>query len=106
MNKKYSYFIVIFLIVASFIAYGRILGNGFINFDDHQYITENNHIKSGINSESIKWAFTTFFYGNWHPLTLLSHMLDWSLFKDHAGGHHLISLLLHIGTFSTFCFSF
>ncbi|MGA2782101.1 MAG: tetratricopeptide repeat protein [Smithella sp.] len=98
MKKKYTYFIVIFLIVASFTAYGRILGNGFINFDDHQYITENNHIKSGINSESIKWAFTAFFYGNWHPLTLLSHMLDWSLFKDHAGGHHLISLLLHIGT--------
>lgn len=24
-------------------------------------------------------------------------MLDWSLFKDYAGGHHLISLLLHIG---------
>jgi tetratricopeptide (TPR) repeat protein len=25
-------------------------------------------------------------------------MLDWSLFADHAGGHHLISLLLHIGS--------
>jgi tetratricopeptide (TPR) repeat protein len=25
-------------------------------------------------------------------------MLDWSLFKNHAGGHHLISLLLHIGS--------
>lgn len=29
MKKKYVYFIVIFLIVASFIAYGRVLGNGF-----------------------------------------------------------------------------
>jgi hypothetical protein len=97
MDKKYTYLIVIFLIVVSFTAYCQILGNDFVNFDDHQYIIENNHIKSGINSESIKWAFTAFVSGNWHPLTLLSHMLDWSLFKDNAVGHHLIGLLLHIG---------
>jgi tetratricopeptide (TPR) repeat protein len=96
MRKKYTCLIVIFLIVASFTAYGRILGNGFVSFDDHRYITENNHIKSGINPESIKWAFSAVVCNNWHPLTWLSHMLDWSLFKDHAGGHHLISLLLHI----------
>ena len=96
--KKYTYLIIIFLIVASFIAYGRILGNGFINYDDIQYITENNHIKSGINPESIKWALSTIDVYYWHPLTWLSHMLDWSLFKEHAGGHHLISLLLHIGS--------
>ena len=34
---------------------------------------------------------------NWHPLTWLSHMLDWSLFGANASGHHLVSLLLHIG---------
>ena len=97
MKKKYTYLIVIFIIVASFIVYGRILGNGFVSFDDYRYITENNHIKSGINPESIKWAFSAVVDSHWHPLTWLSHMLDWSLFKDHAGGHHLISLLLHIG---------
>jgi tetratricopeptide (TPR) repeat protein len=98
MKKKYVYLIVIFLIVASFIVYGRILGNGFINYDDIQYITENNHIKSGINWESIKWALSSVELYYWQPLTWLSHMLDWSLFKGNAGGHHLISLLLHIGS--------
>ena len=98
MNKKYYYLIVIFLIVASFVAYGRILGNGFVNFDDNLFITGNNHIQSGINPESIRWAFTATYFSYWHPLTWLSHILDWSLFKDHAGGHHLISLLLHIGS--------
>ena len=97
MKKKYTYLIVIFLIVASFIAYGRILGNDFVSFDDYQYIIENNHIKSGINPESIKWAFSSVVCSNWHPLTWISHMLDWSLFRDNAGGHHLISLLLHVG---------
>src|SRR4030043_476134 len=97
INKKYKYLIIIFLIVASFIAFGQILGNDFINYDDGKYITENNHIKFCINTESIKWAFTTTYFSYWHPLTWLSHMLDWSLFGSNAGGHHLISLLLHIG---------
>jgi len=53
--------------------------------------------QSGINPESIKWAFTSLDVFYWHPITWLSHMLDWSLFGANAGGHHLISLLLHIG---------
>ncbi len=98
MNKKYTYLIIAFLIVASGLAYGRILCNDFINFDDNEYITENNHIKSGINIESIKWAITSSYASNWHPLTWLSHMLDWSLFGANASGHHLVNLLLHIGS--------
>ena len=98
MKKKYTYFIVIFLIVASFVAFGRIAGNGFINYDEELYITKNDHVKSGINPESIKWAFSAVVCSNWHPLTLLSHTLDWSLFQGNAEGHHLVSLLLHIGT--------
>ena len=98
MSKKYKNLIVIFLIVASFVVYARILDNGFINFDDNEYITDNNHIKSGINPESIKWAFSAVVCSNWHPLTLLSHILDWSLFGANASGHHLINLLLHIGS--------
>jgi tetratricopeptide (TPR) repeat protein len=97
MKKKYTYLIVIFLIVASCAAFGRIAGNDFINFDDQGYITENLQIKSGINPQTIKWAFSTFVLSNWHPLTWLSHMLDWSLFGANASGHHLVSLLLHIG---------
>jgi protein O-mannosyl-transferase len=96
-NKKNTRLIIIFLIIASCIAFGRIAGNDFTNFDDNAYITENNHIQSGINPESIKWAFTSLDVFYWHPMTWLSHMLDWSLFGANAGGHHLISLLLHIG---------
>jgi len=98
MNKKYKYLIIFFLIVVSFAAFGRIIGNDFINFDDNVYITENNHIKAGLNSETIKWAFSAVVSSNWHPLTLISHALDWSLFGANASGHHFVSLLLHIGT--------
>ena len=98
MNKKLTYIIIAALITACLIAYGRILNNDFINFDDNVYITENDHVKSGLNAATVKWAFTSVVSSNWHPLTLLSHTLDWMLFKEHAGGHHFISLLLHISS--------
>jgi hypothetical protein len=98
MREKYSHLIIIFLMVASFIAFGRIAGNGFINLDDNAYITSNKFIQSGIHFNGIKWAFTSLYFGYWHPLTWISHMLDWNLFGANASGHHLMSLLLHIGS--------
>ncbi|HDQ03389.1 MAG TPA: tetratricopeptide repeat protein [Deltaproteobacteria bacterium] len=98
MNNKYIQLIIVFLLIAaSIIAFGRIVNNDFINYDDGQYITENINIKSGVNFATIKWALKTSYFSYWHPLTWLSHTLDWSLFSSWAGGHHLVSLLFHIG---------
>lgn len=97
MKNKNICLVVILLIVVSCIAFGRIADNGFINFDDQGYITQNNHVHSGINLQSIKWAATSVVVGNWHPLTMISHILDWSIFGANASGHHLVNLFLHIG---------
>ncbi len=97
MDKKQKIIIIISLIVVTFIAFGPILQNDFVNYDDYVYITDNQQVKSGISVGTIKWAFGAVVGANWHPLTLLSHALDWSLFGQWAGGHHLVSLLFHIG---------
>jgi protein O-mannosyl-transferase len=97
MKKNYTYLMVIFIIISSYAAFGRIAVNDFINFDDTGYITENYHVQSGISIQNIKWAFTSVVMSNWHPLTWLSYTLDWSLFGENPSGHHLVSLLLHIG---------
>ena len=97
MNKKYIYIIIIILVLASAIAFGHIISNDFISYDDYRLITENSHIQYGINTSSMKWAFTDTHHEYWHPLTWLSIMLDWRLFGPNASGHHLVSLLLHIG---------
>lgn len=97
INKKVLFAVMILLIITSVAAFGRIAGHDFINFDDNKYITENNHTKSGFNQENIKWILTSVVVGNWHPLTMFSHTLDWRLFGNNASGHHVISLLLHIG---------
>ena len=45
--------------------------------------------------ETILWAFTEAFDGNWFPLTWLSHMLDVELHGLEPGGHHATSVALH-----------
>lgn len=79
-------------------AYSGVLSNGFVDYDDQAYVTQNRHVLAGITWEGVRWAFTTGHAANWHPLTWLSHMLDCELFGLDAGGHHAVSLVLHLIT--------
>lgn len=88
--------ICIFLVVGTLAVYAQVLDHDFINFDDPQYVTENLHVKSGLTSESVKWAFTTSSFSNWFPMTWLSHMLDYRLYGSNPKGHHLTNLFFHI----------
>jgi protein O-mannosyl-transferase len=71
------------------------VSNDFVNLDDPLYVSENVHVLGGVTWPSIRWALTSLDGGFWHPLTWLSLMMDCQLFGLRAGGHHLISLLLH-----------
>ena len=77
------------------VVYNPVIHNGFLNFDDDGYITANSHVKAGLKWATVKWAFTTYNQGNWHPLTWLSHALDYQLFGLHAAGPHYVNVLLH-----------
>lgn len=78
------------------IAFAPVLRCGFVAIDDPGYVTKNLHVQAGITPTSVAWAWTTTESDNWHPLTWLSHMADWSLYGATAWGHHLTSLLLHV----------
>ena len=49
----------------------------------------------GLTMSGIVDAFLAPQVANYHPLTLISHMLDVSLFGMWAGGHHLPPVLFH-----------
>lgn len=67
----------------------------FVAFDDQVYIAHNKAVMTGLNAESIRWAFTNEVAGNWHPLTILSHMLDVELYGSEPRGHHFTGILFH-----------
>jgi tetratricopeptide (TPR) repeat protein len=67
----------------------------FVDFDDTEYVTDNAFVKNGLNWTDLRWAFTAFHSGNWHPLTWISHQMDCELFGLNAGPHHFVNILLH-----------
>ena len=68
----------------------------FINFDDDNYVYSHSIIAKGLTLEGVKYAFTSYKYYYWHPVTWLSHMLDCQLFGLNAGWHHLTNVLIHV----------
>jgi tetratricopeptide (TPR) repeat protein len=94
-RKLHTLLICSSLVLATIIAFEQIRHNQFV-YDDLLYITQNPPVTNGVSVESIKWAFTTTYAGNWHPVTWLSHILDCQLFKLNPLWPHLENLLLHI----------
>ena len=86
----------LFLIIFTFMTYSQVLEYEFLNIDDNQYVTENTHITKGFNYKFVIWAFTQSYASNWHPLTWLSHMLDFEIYGLDPLGHHLTNLTFHI----------
>ena len=83
------------LIVAlTWIVFGQTLGHDFVNYDDKTYVYGNALIQSGITLHSLSRAFVDTQTNNWHPLTLISHMIDFQIFDLKPGGHHFTNILL------------
>ena len=68
----------------------------FLSLDDKVYVTANPRVQKGVTAAGLRWAFTNFDSGTWHPLTWISHMLDYELYGLWAGGHHLTNVLIHM----------
>lgn len=75
--------------------YWRVTGFNFCIIDDPAYAQDNPHISTGLSWNNFKWAWHARVAANWHPLTVLSHMLDCTLFGGQPGWHHLTNVLLH-----------
>jgi len=83
------------LALITLLAYLPASRDGFVNYDDQDYVTENSVVQKGLTWTGIKWAFTTGHASNWHPITWLSHMADCELFGLNPGAHHLVNVLFH-----------
>ena len=87
--------IALALAVGTIGLYWPITHDAFINFDDNAYVTDNPHVKAGLTWAGVKWAFTSGYAANWHPLTWISHMLDCQLFGVNAADHHMMNIFFH-----------
>ncbi|MCX6248636.1 MAG: tetratricopeptide repeat protein [Bacteroidetes bacterium] len=97
------YIPLLIILAATFIIFLPVLGNGLILWDDHSYTYENPFLKSFSFREV--FSFSTFYLGNYHPLTLLWLHCEWLVFPHgdpdlYAGvspfWFHLNNILLHL----------
>ena len=84
----------VLLLAAVVAAYLPVGTHPFFDPDDSLYVTRNVHVQAGLGWSTIVWAFRSH-YINWHPLTWLSHALDYQLFGFNPAGHHWMNVLLH-----------
>jgi protein O-mannosyl-transferase len=93
-GSHYLYLVIIVIVAA--IAYIPSLNNDFVNWDDIIYVMNNDMIKS-ISLENFARIWSTFWMGNYHPVTILSFAFDYQLFQMTSHGYHYHNLLLHLG---------
>jgi hypothetical protein len=69
--------------------------NGFVEYDDDEYIFQNPTVQAGWTWNGLIWAFAGAHAVNYHPVTWLSHMTDCQFFGLNAGAHHLVNVAIH-----------
>jgi len=72
-----------------------LYGDFMSTWDDGAYVLDNPRVQE-LSPSSVAWMFSNCHVGNWHPLTWLSHAVDFAVYGvDRPWGHHLTSILLH-----------
>jgi len=94
-SRSHVWVLAALLGLATLGVYASTTRNAFVDFDDRDYVTLNDHVKAGLSWQNIAWAFRSMEAANWHPLTWISHMADCKIFALNPAGHHAVSATLH-----------
>jgi protein O-mannosyl-transferase len=92
-GKSTTRYFIYSIIVIVFVCYHEVLRHRFV-WDDH-YALETNFSYRGFSYSNIAWMCTTFYDGNYHPLSWMSFALDYDLWGMNPAGYHATNLFIH-----------
>lgn len=93
LKKVFKDHIILCLaVILSCIVYSKFIFFGHISWDDPEMVFKNEFVKEF----NVKGLFTQHFVGNYIPITMLVHAINWFLFENNNWGHHAINILLHL----------
>ncbi|MCC6601184.1 MAG: glycosyltransferase family 39 protein, partial [Crocinitomicaceae bacterium] len=75
--------------------FARSVFNGFVSLDDETYILGNPYIRD-FSVNGIKTIFSKFYFGMYHPITMLSYLIEYTLFGADPLPYHFVNVLLHL----------
>lgn len=79
------------ILLLTLIVYGSTFNSGFV-WDDAVYIQKNPQLYP-LNVSTI---FTSYLAGNYHPLTVLVHAIEFKFFGYNESGYHIVNVLIHL----------
>ena len=86
---------ILLIMIIVFAAFYPCLKNGFVNWDDDKYLGQA-AVSQNFSLSSLNQVFSSFTVGHYQPVTILSYMADYQLYKLAPFGYHLTNLLLHL----------
>ncbi len=87
--------VLLALMVVTFITFLPSINNDFVNWDDQDYVTESPYVAK-LNPDGVKTMFTEQIASNYHPLTILSLAINYKFSALNARGYHITNLILHL----------
>lgn len=92
----WHHFILPIILIICFVAFYPVLNNGFLNWDDPQYILDNLLIRS-LDWQNIHQIFTSSILKVYTPLTVFSFAIEYHFVQFKPFLYHLNNILLHLG---------
>lgn len=97
---------VLFIAVVTWFALSPVLENDFTNLDDPKYVVDN-ALLTPLTQERVTHFFKEFYFSNYHPLTMVSYMVDYNKVGKEPERYHRVNLVLHtLNTVLVFLFVF
>ncbi|HEX3717275.1 MAG TPA: tetratricopeptide repeat protein [Verrucomicrobiae bacterium] len=94
-RRRISCWISAGLALVTIAVFSRAVTFQFTSYDDPDFITANPIVQAGLTAKGFKWVWRSEVARNWHPVTMLSHMLDCQLFGVQPWWPHLVNVLFH-----------
>ncbi len=94
LNKRLAFCIIILVCVTALL-FSNAITNGYTNWDDNDYVTDNTHIRH-LNAQGLKEIFTVFVSCHYHPFTLLSLAINYQINGLNPAGYIIGNIMLHI----------
>lgn len=91
-TNKYKHYYLLSLFLLCVVVYGKIVTFEYISWDDPEMVFKNQDV-TRFKTQNF---FSNYYVGNYIPVTMLVHSVTYFLFKDWAGGHHLVNLFFHL----------
>ncbi len=95
-NKNINILSLLLILLFTAIIFSNSVNNEFIiNWDDQDYVINNNDIKD-LSKQNIKKNFTNFYEANYQPVTMLSYSIEYKFFNLNPKPFHTTNLILHL----------